>query len=489
MISRLLTLSAAAAFALSASAALDVTFSGNSTEGWNFGPNAVVADGHVTVDMPLGSNGKYRQDFSTDNTDGAITIDPATTKVFAFKFIGEVPMANYSFELKPNADAAYINAQNFRKTDNTANTLTTLAGNHILYVDYTNNSAYNELTGIQTPAKIQMKVADVSPDAEVHTYCLDWIKGFESLDALKAAMDMADDGDNDNDEAVDLSNVPVYIKNTNKPYADLYAAYDAAENGDEIVLNQDQKITGRFGIGKAITISGATGEEVISSTFNNAILWLIGNTKIGEIAFKNLVLTGNGRDANKAAFEINNGNNPVTFENVTFKGLHLTAGRMVEHKNGGKAIYNNVTFEDCSTTDDIMIFLGANCHATFLGEVANATVYLEQGSSKIYVGADGITGTTVPVTFKDGARNVGEVVVEGTTDVEAFPLTNAGFHLEANEDNNTLVLAEGTSGIEGVTVENAPAVYYNLQGVKVAEPTTGLYIMRQGDKTTKVIIR
>lgn len=47
------------------------------------------------------------------------------------------------------------------------------------------------------------------------------------------------------------------------------------------------------------------------------------------------------------------------------------------------------------------------------------------------------------------------------------------------------------SGVEGVTVadENAPVEYYNLQGVKVANPESGLYIRRQGNTATKVLIK
>lgn len=36
--------------------------------------------------------------------------------------------------------------------------------------------------------------------------------------------------------------------------------------------------------------------------------------------------------------------------------------------------------------------------------------------------------------------------------------------------------------------ENAPVEYYNLQGVRVENPSNGLYIRRQGNKVTKVII-
>lgn len=55
------------------------------------------------------------------------------------------------------------------------------------------------------------------------------------------------------------------------------------------------------------------------------------------------------------------------------------------------------------------------------------------------------------------------------------------------------VLVEGTKvgvGIESTLVdENAPVVYYNLQGMRVENPTSGLYIRVQGKKATKVMIR
>lgn len=51
-----------------------------------------------------------------------------------------------------------------------------------------------------------------------------------------------------------------------------------------------------------------------------------------------------------------------------------------------------------------------------------------------------------------------------------------------------------TSGVydsvDEITVdENAPVEYYNLQGVRVANPENGLYIRRQGSKVTKVLIK
>ena len=46
------------------------------------------------------------------------------------------------------------------------------------------------------------------------------------------------------------------------------------------------------------------------------------------------------------------------------------------------------------------------------------------------------------------------------------------------------------TGIADITIEdeNAPVEYFNLQGVRVETPANGLYIRRQGNKVTKVIL-
>ncbi len=54
----------------------------------------------------------------------------------------------------------------------------------------------------------------------------------------------------------------------------------------------------------------------------------------------------------------------------------------------------------------------------------------------------------------------------------------------------TLEISGGTVGIDNVAVdENAPVEYYNLQGVKVANPANGIYVVRQGNKVSKVLVK
>ncbi len=49
----------------------------------------------------------------------------------------------------------------------------------------------------------------------------------------------------------------------------------------------------------------------------------------------------------------------------------------------------------------------------------------------------------------------------------------------------------GSAGVNDIEIDNAdaPAVYFNLQGIEVANPENGTFIVRRGNKVTKEIIR
>ncbi len=58
--------------------------------------------------------------------------------------------------------------------------------------------------------------------------------------------------------------------------------------------------------------------------------------------------------------------------------------------------------------------------------------------------------------------------------------------------NNWTLAVSSTTGINGIepdTDEDAAVEYYNLQGVRVYDPANGLYLKRQGEKVSKVIIK
>jgi hypothetical protein len=47
----------------------------------------------------------------------------------------------------------------------------------------------------------------------------------------------------------------------------------------------------------------------------------------------------------------------------------------------------------------------------------------------------------------------------------------------------------GVNSVIAADNENAPVEYYNLQGVRVNNPANGLYIRRQGNQASKVLIK
>lgn len=64
------------------------------------------------------------------------------------------------------------------------------------------------------------------------------------------------------------------------------------------------------------------------------------------------------------------------------------------------------------------------------------------------------------------------------------------YDVTLNIDTNKLSFDKST-GIEGVEADDveAPVEYFNLQGVKIDNPSNGLYIVRKGNNVTKQIIR
>lgn len=82
-------------------------------------------------------------------------------------------------------------------------------------------------------------------------------------------------------------------------------------------------------------------------------------------------------------------------------------------------------------------------------------------------------------------------------DKEARKATITVVNADADQDGEkqhvyTINFEGGTSGIESIDADNAnaPVEYYNINGIKVnGELAPGLYVRRQGTKTTKVVVK
>lgn len=122
---------------------------------------------------------------------------------------------------------------------------------------------------------------------------------------------------------------------------------------------------------------------------------------------------------------------------------------------------------------------------------------------------DGATGYALTMYRKSGTRiiyesNLNETIV-GNTTTYTVPLTRNKMAMEyyayvrpliglpSTEKSNEVVfvpnnLEKATTGINGIEAEDAEVTYYNLQGVRVDNPSNGIFIRRQGTTVTKVVL-
>ena len=105
---------------------------------------------------------------------------------------------------------------------------------------------------------------------------------------------------------------------------------------------------------------------------------------------------------------------------------------------------------------------------------------VDRGSNKVVA--------TIPATLSDNtAGNITALNVQKISDNKAYIYH---FHPKKFVTRYTFTVSENlTTAIETVDVDaNAPVEYYNLQGVKVENPSNGIFIKKQGSRTSKVVL-
>ena len=111
----------------------------------------------------------------------------------------------------------------------------------------------------------------------------------------------------------------------------------------------------------------------------------------------------------------------------------------------------------------------------------NSNIILKDSEGKmIGVQLSGEARTLLNIV--DNPSNVGQtVIVKGTLE---------NYFSAPGVKNTEYVSGLSTNGIADIVAdENAPVEYFNLQGIRVENPENGLYIRRQGNKVTKVIVK
>ncbi len=152
------------------------------------------------------------------------------------------------------------------------------------------------------------------------------------------------------------------------------------------------------------------------------------------------------------------------------------------------------TFCGWEPTDGIEMEKAGNVYTATLGSVDEETEFK-------------ITTADWATNFGAGENNVAEgVEIDAWFDSQANFVLTPEEGTALNDVKITFTLVEGsaeagtstpakiqvswtTTGVEAIAADaNTEAVYYNMQGVKVANPTNGLYIKVAGNKAVKVVL-
>lgn len=132
-------------------------------------------------------------------------------------------------------------------------------------------------------------------------------------------------------------------------------------------------------------------------------------------------------------------------------------------------------------------------------EGANTVEKFEQQTQSVVLGQWGhVTDYAVAgiVEFLPSATYQGRIIANGLAAYEWAPregLNGSKANLEKLTANTLTYLTKATDAISGVeaSADEAPARWFNLQGIAVAadDLTPGLYIMRRGTTTAKVLVK
>lgn len=292
-----------------------------------------------------------------------------------------------------------------------------------------------------------------------------------------------------NDLFVNFVKNVAMIEGTEQYYTSVVEAFNAAEDGQTVVVLESCDLTGRLLGEKTITLKGATDGIILTRTDNNSNNLMI-ESKNRTLTVQNLTFDCNNININKAVVSIhNNGGSAIVLDNVKFLNAKSSVGLIVTGTAGRKVTLNNVTAEGTAEGTKGIVMAGD------LSLNGNNNIPVELGETgKISVPEGGVLTNEQPIELTLAVvPELGATIVSGTTDYKKFTVTNEGFYLNPDKVNNNLVLSDHkTTGIEDVVVdENAPVEYYNLNGMRVNgdNMAPGVYIKRQGAKATKVYVK
>lgn len=158
----------------------------------------------------------------------------------------------------------------------------------------------------------------------------------------------------------------------------------------------------------------------------------------------------------------------------TLKDAMNTPESALEMNKEGNTFSVDVTFENGTETESTFTFIPAQ--GTW-EEVYGGIVYGAADADVFAVGE----AKALAIYDADSETAPDEAPV--------FHLNYVGDATIVVDFDNMTVTVTKAEGIEAIEAETATAVYYNLQGVRVANPANGIFIKKAGSTVSKVLVK
>ena len=254
-----------------------------------------------------------------------------------------------------------------------------------------------------------------------------------------------------------------------------------------------------------------TGDAMsVSGDLTNGKIWFAYDDKVFYYTVKNGAVTSTEptfisltkKDGSAYTFSSASAASNVTVESdgsfwvasKDWRATHFSATGVYIEEVGSDLL------SDSQGTDIKFIGLGSKKYAVATYYQKNAipsgasSNTLADGAFNLLDVTSGISAATKIATYPTaGLGNIRNTTFRNTlctevndTDLNVWvmiPFQGAAYYKFTHTTGGTTTVIENID-----TVEETPVEYYNLQGVKVDNPSNGLYIKRQGNKVTKVIL-